>query len=171
MPGSVYCMHHPPTGLAKLGRTSNLTRRMISLLVGVPDPDQYRVYSRSVDGPQFAEAELHDQFAGDRQHGEWFTFTEALQKRVTSKGWVDHGCLTSFRSRANGLKSALWAGVPLEAIAAACRNDRDYQIVVSRRGGASLAKVGDAHGITRERVRQIEHIVYSNYLNTLITTT
>lgn len=46
-------------------------------------------------------------------------------------------------------------GGPLTAAQRASYRRRDYEIWREVRGGATLQAVGDAHGLSRERVRQI----------------
>lgn len=68
----VYFAHAPSNGLVKIGKTTELRKRLIRLRSQSPVEV---VILGTCDGTKGAEAKLHEIAAGRRRHGEWFSFT------------------------------------------------------------------------------------------------
>jgi hypothetical protein len=78
----------------KIGCAKALQRRLVNLQVGHPDPLRVAGYIAMRD---FAEAralegQLHKCFKDEREHGEWFRFTDAIRVHLRSLAtdWNDH---------------------------------------------------------------------------------
>lgn len=67
--GHVYAIQATGGGLVKLGYTTHLERRLVSLQNMCPIPLAY-IWHRH--GARYDEVTLHAAFASRRQHGEWF---------------------------------------------------------------------------------------------------
>lgn len=68
-----------PDGAIKIGRTRNLQLRMAILTAQSGHP---LVLMGTVKGGSQEERKLHIEFASSRQHGEWFSSSEALLSRI-----------------------------------------------------------------------------------------
>lgn len=68
-PSFVYFAQDDVTGLIKIGRSRNVTRRIAHLRWETKHPIRLLI---STPGGSDAETALHDQFTSHRVHGEWF---------------------------------------------------------------------------------------------------
>lgn len=66
---TVYVIRCTTTGLVKIGRSVDPTRRLLGMQVGCPTRlEMLATWSATI----WHETQLHSRFAGFRQHGEWF---------------------------------------------------------------------------------------------------
>lgn len=85
-PKSVYFVRGQLTGLIKIGKANNVSRRFCALQSTSPDTLTLVASITFEDGRKATdkETELHQQFAEFRHHGEWFHPNEELNKLIES---------------------------------------------------------------------------------------
>ena len=71
-PRCVYFVQAATLRLIKIGSTSNLDRRLKLMRTGSPDRLDV-VGVMTPDDAWATEVDLHERFAADREHGEWFS--------------------------------------------------------------------------------------------------
>jgi hypothetical protein len=85
MLGVVYFIKSP-AGLIKIGRSKDMKRRLVQFRRSYGEGLEVIALVR---GGAFLEAELHRDFASDRQHGEWFLDSDRLRARITDLASAD----------------------------------------------------------------------------------
>lgn len=81
-PGHVYFIQADAGGLIKIGWATKPEVRMARMQAHCPVTLKL-LYSEPGNGKD--ERALHDQFAADRQHGEWFTPSQALLAEIETR--------------------------------------------------------------------------------------
>jgi hypothetical protein len=76
----VYFVQGEKTGLIKIGKSSNFTRRLANLRNGGPD----RLTCLAVIVRAYDDTVYHDRFSNDRVHGEWFKPSEKLMNFINA---------------------------------------------------------------------------------------
>lgn len=82
--GFIYALVHPlHRGWVKVGRTTDLRRRLMQYQTGDPQRNYRFIFTKQVTQPGWAEGEAHHRLeaAGIRCKGEWF---RASHKRVVA---------------------------------------------------------------------------------------
>ena len=77
--GTVYFLAAPIVGLVKIVSTLKLEARLHALRVNSPVPLELLA---TMAGGIGLENDLHDHFASDRAHGEWFRLSERLRSFI-----------------------------------------------------------------------------------------
>lgn len=81
---TVYFVEAIGVGLIKIGITHDIERRMRVLRANSPVP---LALLAAIPGTLFDERRLHDQFARERAHGEWFFASSSLRIFVEGLAW------------------------------------------------------------------------------------
>ena len=76
LPGFIYLVQAVGTDKFKIGRATNVTKRIRELQTGSPLKIRY-VYHAYVQNANLCEMELHNKFSNQREIGEWFALTQA----------------------------------------------------------------------------------------------
>lgn len=74
VPGYIYLLQAVSTDKFKIGRATDVTRRIRELQTGSPIKIRY-VYHAYVHNANLCEMELHNKFSSQREIGEWFALT------------------------------------------------------------------------------------------------
>ena len=72
----IYFLYAPSENLIKIGRTKNLKRRL--RILELENATKVKVELSFNHQPEL-EQMLHEYFAQDRQHGEWFKYSESIK--------------------------------------------------------------------------------------------
>jgi hypothetical protein len=75
LPGFIYLVQAVGTNKFKIGRATDVIRRIRELQVGSPLKIRY-VYHAYVQNANLCEMELHNKFSRQREIGEWFALTQ-----------------------------------------------------------------------------------------------
>lgn len=78
---SVYIIHAPENGVAKIGFSASPSKRLSKMLTDSPTALHIVVL---LDGGPELEAELHSRFSHLRERGEWFRVTDDLEEFILS---------------------------------------------------------------------------------------
>jgi hypothetical protein len=82
--GYVYVIQMDGHSIYKIGRSSNVPRRMSEIGVQLPFP--YRLcFAYRVPNVHFTEADLHRDFAWCRKNGEWFELPESALGAIRAR--------------------------------------------------------------------------------------
>ncbi len=81
----IYLIKCATTGLVKVGLTTSIRQRLMTLQIGSPTP---LALVATIPGSAGAEAKLHKRYARARDHGEWFVARKISSdlKKVFKKG-------------------------------------------------------------------------------------
>ena len=93
MDGEIYLVAAPDANMVKIGWTTNLRQRMSALQTGCPER---LLLIGSVPGRQYQEREIHKLFAPLRARGEWFRYTDEIDRYFayiscdSEEEWADY---------------------------------------------------------------------------------
>lgn len=73
----LYLFHAPTLSLCKIGFANNIERRFKAVQTSCPAP--LAIIAKR-DGGRWDEAILHQELSGHRAHGEWFFFSDEVEK-------------------------------------------------------------------------------------------
>lgn len=82
--GFIYVVQMEGHPLYKIGRSSNVPRRMSEIGIQLPFPYQL-CFAHRVPNSHFTESDLHDDFSWARLNGEWFRLTLSALTIIEAK--------------------------------------------------------------------------------------
>lgn len=153
----VYVLGTPSSNTVKIGRTTNLTRRVADIQRMSPVP--LSVLWTHPGGSEL-EAWLHRHFAAQRAHGEWFTFDDDPLpdvKAAVVEALQPVPALPSPRPALDEAEAQRLLDLVAEAaeLHRTKRAELEQTIAEARRAGCSLTLISEHVPFSREWIRRI----------------